>query len=188
MLLRMYMRWSERRGFKVEMIEDKPGEEAGIKSATVKVKGENAYGCCSRRAGVHRLVRISPFDSNPAAHRFASVGLARGRRRYRDRDRRRRHPHRHLSLVRRRRTARQQDRFCGADHARPDRHRRELPDRALAATRTKTIAMKMLQVAAVRHRARGAAARRPSSRNSGEKRRSTSAARSAATSCSPTRW
>jgi peptide chain release factor 2 len=66
MLLRMYLRWAQKRGFDVEMKEASPGEEAGIKSATFFVKGENAYGLFSAEKGVHRLVRLSPFD---AAHR-----------------------------------------------------------------------------------------------------------------------
>src|SRR5215211_8154761 len=63
MLLRMYLRWAERRGFQVEMKEASPGEEAGIKSATFVAKGENAYGLFAAERGVHRLVRISPFDA-----------------------------------------------------------------------------------------------------------------------------
>jgi peptide chain release factor 2 len=63
MLLRMEMRWAERRGFKAELLEASPGEEAGIKSATIRVSGENAYGLYSAEKGVHRLVRISPFDA-----------------------------------------------------------------------------------------------------------------------------
>jgi peptide chain release factor 2 len=77
MVLRMQMRWAERRGFQVELLEVSPGEEAGIKSATVKVSGENAYGLFGAERGVHRLVRLSPFDS---AHRrqtsFAGVEVA----------------------------------------------------------------------------------------------------------------
>jgi peptide chain release factor 2 len=65
-LLRMYLRWAQRRGFEVEMTEASPGEEAGIKSATFFARGENAYGLFSAEKGVHRLVRLSPFD---AAHR-----------------------------------------------------------------------------------------------------------------------
>jgi peptide chain release factor 2 len=65
-LLRMYLRWAERRGFGVELSEVSPGEEAGIKSATFLARGENAYGLFSAEKGVHRLVRLSPFD---AAHR-----------------------------------------------------------------------------------------------------------------------
>src|SRR5947209_17109258 len=66
MVLRMEMRWAEKRGFEVELLEASPGEEAGIKSATFMVKGENAYGLYGSEKGVHRLVRLSPFD---AAHR-----------------------------------------------------------------------------------------------------------------------
>jgi peptide chain release factor 2 len=74
MLLRMYLRWTERRGFKREVIDHQPGDEAGIKSATVTVAGEYAYGLLSAEAGVHRLVRISPFDQAARRHTsFASV-------------------------------------------------------------------------------------------------------------------
>jgi len=74
MLARMYLRWAERRGFKVEWIEESPGEEAGIKSVTLKVVGHNAYGWAKTESGVHRLVRISPFDSQSRRHTsFASV-------------------------------------------------------------------------------------------------------------------
>ena len=74
MLTRMYMRWAERRGFKVKLVDESPGEEAGIKAATLEISGENAYGWLKTEAGVHRLVRISPFDSNARRHTsFASV-------------------------------------------------------------------------------------------------------------------
>jgi peptide chain release factor 2 len=74
MLLRMYMRWGERRKFGVELIEETDGDEAGIKSATIIVKGHNAHGWLKTESGVHRLVRISPFDSNARRHTsFASV-------------------------------------------------------------------------------------------------------------------
>jgi peptide chain release factor 2 len=74
MLLRMYMRWAEKHGHKTEIIELSEGEEAGIKSATLHVKGGSAYGWLKTEAGVHRLVRISPFDSNARRHTsFASV-------------------------------------------------------------------------------------------------------------------
>jgi peptide chain release factor 2 len=74
MLLRMYTRWAERRSFKVETLEIHDGEEAGIKSATILVKGHNAYGWLKTESGVHRLVRISPYDSNARRHTsFASV-------------------------------------------------------------------------------------------------------------------
>jgi len=74
MLMRMYTRWAEQHGFKVEWLEETEGEEAGIKSATVMIKGRNAYGWLKTENGVHRLVRISPFDSNARRHTsFASV-------------------------------------------------------------------------------------------------------------------
>jgi peptide chain release factor 2 len=74
MLLRMYLRWAERRGFDVEIIEETAGDEAGVKSATIMVKGYNAHGWLKTESGVHRLVRISPFDSNARRHTsFASV-------------------------------------------------------------------------------------------------------------------
>jgi peptide chain release factor 2 len=74
MLLRMYTRWAERRKFKVEVLEMHDGEEAGIKSATILIKGQNAYGWLKTESGVHRLVRISPFDSNARRHTsFSSV-------------------------------------------------------------------------------------------------------------------
>lgn len=74
MLLRMYARWAEQHGFKVDYIEETQGEEAGIKSATIEVKGRNAYGWLKTENGVHRLVRISPFDANARRHTsFASV-------------------------------------------------------------------------------------------------------------------
>ncbi|MEQ1942506.1 peptide chain release factor 2 [Mesorhizobium sp. VNQ89] len=74
MLLRMYTRWAERRKFKVEVLEMHDGEEAGIKSATLLIKGHNAYGWLKTESGVHRLVRISPYDSNARRHTsFSSV-------------------------------------------------------------------------------------------------------------------
>jgi peptide chain release factor 2 len=74
MLLRMYIRWAERKGYKVEELDRQPGDEAGIKSATIGVEGEWAYGWLRAEAGVHRLVRISPFDSQARRHTsFASV-------------------------------------------------------------------------------------------------------------------
>ena len=76
MLLRMYQRWAEKRGFKVDMVEYQSGETAGIKSATLQVKGENAYGYAKTETGVHRLVRISPYDSSARRHTsFSSIGV-----------------------------------------------------------------------------------------------------------------
>ena len=76
MLLRMYLRWAEQHGYKLEYIEESPGEEAGLKSATIKVTGDNAYGWLKTESGVHRLVRISPFDAASRRHTsFASIGV-----------------------------------------------------------------------------------------------------------------
>ena len=80
MLLRMYTRWAEKHGFKIEYLEEPQGEEAGIKSATIQISGHNAYGWLKTEAGVHRLVRISPFDSNARRHTsFSSVAIFPGR-------------------------------------------------------------------------------------------------------------
>jgi peptide chain release factor 2 len=74
MLTRMYTRWAERHGFEVSILDMQPGEEAGIKSATLEIKGESAYGYLKAEAGIHRLVRISPFDAQSRRHTsFASV-------------------------------------------------------------------------------------------------------------------
>ena len=76
MLLRMYSRWAEHAGFKTEILDIQPGEEAGISSATIRVEGPNAFGYCKAERGVHRLVRISPFDSNARRHTsFSSVDV-----------------------------------------------------------------------------------------------------------------
>ena len=134
MVLRMMMRWAERRGFKVELLEASAGEEAGIKSATFRVSGENAYGLYSAEKGVHRLVRLSPVRRRqpPPDELRGRRGGARGRGRGRRRDRGRRPADRHLPRLRRRRPARQQDRLGGADHPQADRRRRAVPERALA--------------------------------------------------------
>ena len=74
MLYRMYMRWCEKKNYKVELLDYQDGEEAGIKSASIRVKGTNAYGYLKNEKGVHRLVRLSPFDSNNRRHTsFASI-------------------------------------------------------------------------------------------------------------------
>src|ERR687885_376168 len=73
MLLRMYLKWAEKRGFKAEVLDYQPGQEAGIKSATFRVEGEYAYGLLSAEAGVHRLVRISPFGTGTRETSFASL-------------------------------------------------------------------------------------------------------------------
>ena len=135
MLLRMYLRYCERKGYKVEVLEESPGEVAGIKSASLKVDGDYAYGYLRTETGVHRLVRKSPFDSNARRHTsFASVFV---------------YPEVDESIdieinpadlridtyprVGRGRPARQQDRLRGAHHASADQHGRPVPDRPLAA-------------------------------------------------------
>ena len=135
MLLRMYLRWAEHRGYKAELLEATPGEEAGIKSATFTLEGDNAYGVIQAEKGVHRLVRLSPFDKRPPPpHRVREPHHgALARRRRRRRHRREGPAHRHLPRAGRRRPARQQDRFRRPHHAPADRHRRPVPERALAA-------------------------------------------------------
>lgn len=77
MLLRMYTRWARAHGYEIEVLEETPGEQAGIKSATLEIKGPNAYGWLKSESGVHRLVRISPFDAAAKRHTsFASVGIS----------------------------------------------------------------------------------------------------------------
>ena len=74
MLLRMYTRWGENKGYSIDLVEKNPGEEAGLKSATIKINGNNAYGWLKTESGIHRLVRISPFDSQKRRHTsFASI-------------------------------------------------------------------------------------------------------------------
>ena len=76
MLMRMYVRWAEKHGYKVEWLDESAGEEAGIKSATIQIAGHNAYGWLKTESGVHRLVRISPYDSNARRHTsFASASI-----------------------------------------------------------------------------------------------------------------
>jgi peptide chain release factor 2 len=120
MLLRMYLKWAASRGFEAEVFDSQAGEVAGIKSATIEIKGEYAYGWLRTETGVHRLVRKSPFDSGnratPRSHRCSS---RRGRRRHQDRSQSRRHQDGRVPLERRRRPARQQDGIGGAPDAEP---------------------------------------------------------------------
>ncbi len=188
MLLRMYLRWAQKRGFDVEMAEASEGEEAGLKSATFLARGENAYGLFSAEKGVHRLVRLSPFD---AAHRrhtsFALVEVSpAGRGRRGRRDRRRRPAHRDLPRLRRRRPAREQDRLGGAHHAHPDEDRRAVPERALAVVQQADGD----DAAASRSwsSCRSASAARSWRARRARPRTSPGARRSAPTCCTPTRW
>jgi len=133
MVLRMEMRWAERRSFQVELLEVSPGEEAGIKSATFQVSGENAYGLFGAERGVHRLVRLSPFDGAPPPDELRRRRGGAGRQRHgRGRDQRGRLAGRHIPRVGRGRPARQQDRLGRAHHAPPERDRRAMSERALA--------------------------------------------------------
>ncbi len=135
MLLRMYTRWAERRGFAVEVLDVSEGEEAGIKGAMVEIRGQYAYGFLRSEAGVHRLVRISPFDSQSRRHTsFASVFV------YPDVDeeinievRDEDIQHGCVPRIGRGRPARQQDQLRGAAHAHSVGHRHELPAATLAA-------------------------------------------------------
>ena len=183
MLLRMYLRWTAARGFQTEVIEASPGEEAGLKSATVTVRGENAYGLFKAERGVRRLVRLSPFDS---AHRrplrSPRSWSRRCFRQCRGRDRRERPADRHVPRQRRRRPARQQDRFGRPDHPPAHGDRRAVPERAIADVQQ---ADGDADPALASRRARGRSAK-PSLRGSeAERSTSGSAARSAIASCAP---
>jgi peptide chain release factor 2 len=131
MLLRQYLKYCERKGFKAEVMEETEGDVAGIRSATIKVEGDYAFGHLRTETGVHRLVRKSPFDSaGRTPHQLCvAVRLPRGRRLDRDRDQPGRRAHRHLPRQRRRRPAHQQDRLGGAPDAHPHRHRGAVPER-----------------------------------------------------------
>ncbi len=130
MLMRMYIRWGERQNFKVEINEIQDGDEAGIKSATFTITGDFAFGLLSGETGVHRLVRISPFDSAKRRHTsFASVFVSPeidGHHRHRHQARR--PPHRHLPLRRQGRPARQHHRLRRPHHPHPDRSCHRLPE------------------------------------------------------------
>ena len=185
MLLRMYLRWTERRGFKREMLDYQPGEEAGLKSATVFVTGEYAYGLLSAEAGVHRLVRISPFDQAARRHTsFASVyvwpevpedvDIVIDDKDLRiDTYRSSGAGGQHVNVT---------DSAVRLTHI-PDRHRRVVPERTIAASQPR-FSDAGAQGAAVRLEAEGAAGR-SSRKSAARSSRSPSAARSAATCCTP---
>ena len=135
MLVRMYVRWAEQHDYKVEWVEESAGEEAGLKSATIQIKGHNAYGWLKTESGVHRLVRISPYDSNARRHTsFASasvipvvdesIPIEINRKGFEDR---------YLSLIRCRRPARQQDRKRHPHYPYAERHHCGVPAGTLAA-------------------------------------------------------
>jgi peptide chain release factor 2 len=135
MLLRMYTRWANAHGMTTDFLEETDGEQAGIKSVTLQIKGHNAYGWLKTEAGVHRLVRISPTtappSATPASPRCGSIRW--WTTRYRDRHQPVGRADRHLSRLRRRRSAHQQDRLGRAPDAHSHGDRRGLPGRSLAA-------------------------------------------------------
>ena len=135
MLMRMYLRWAEQQGFKTEMNDYQDGEEAGIKSATFTIIGEYAFGQLAGESGVHRLVRISPFDSGQAPAYIVCVGLcfAGDRRHHSGRSEAGRSAHRYLPLRRQGRPAREYHRLRRAHDAPAHRNRGAMPERALAA-------------------------------------------------------
>ena len=186
MLERMYLRYCERKGYRTEVLEESPGEVAGIKSASIKVTGDYAYGYLRTEVGVHRLVRKSPFDSNARRHTsFASVFV---------------YPEVDDSIEIEinpadlridtfrasgaGRPAHQQDRFRGAHHAPADQHRRPVPERPLAAPQPRR-GDGDAEIEALR--ARAAQARRPSSRSSRTRRPTSAGATRSAPTCSTSR-
>ena len=138
MLLRMYLKWAASRGFDAEVIDSQAGEVAGMKSATIEIKGDYAYGWLRTETGVHRLVRKSPFDSGNRRHTsFASVFISPGsRRRHQGRPESGRHQDGCVPFERRRRPAREQDRIGGAPHARTHRASSSPARTSAASTRT----------------------------------------------------
>ena len=185
MLLRMYLRWAERRGFAVEIDEVSPGTEAGISSATFTVKGRYAYGLLAGEHGVHRLIRISPFDANARRQTaFASFdavpALDEAEAPEIDAER---PAHRHVPVVGRRRPARERHRLRGPHHPPADRHRRVVPERALADAEQGAARCRSSRRASPSGSARSAT---PSwTRCRARSATSPSAARSARTRCSP---
>ena len=188
MLLRMYLRWAERHRFPTEIVDQQEGEQAGLKSVTVAVNGRRAYGWLRAERGVHRLVRISPFDSqNRRQTTFALVEvLPGGRGRRRDRARLGRDPGRHVPLPGRRRPARQQDRFGRPPDPPADGHRRPEPERAVARRRTRRWRSRSSRRGCSSAPSRSRRPRSASSRASTS--RPAGATRSGATSSTPTRW
>ncbi len=138
MLYRMYTRWAEAHGYSVEVLDVLDGDEAGIKSASMMVKGANAYGMLKSEHGVHRLVRISPFDAN--ARRQTSLlqpgGHARAGQQHQHRNQPRRHRDAGLPLLRRRRPAHQQDVLRRPPDPQAHRHRDAAARPSAASCRT----------------------------------------------------
>ncbi len=134
MLLRMYLRWADLKGYQSQVLDSNPGEEAGISRATIAINGPYAYGYLNAEAGVHRLVRISPFDANKRRHTsFASVFV------YPDVDEdieikveEKGSEDRYISRGWARWAACERDRFRRANHASSDRNRRSMSERTIA--------------------------------------------------------
>jgi peptide chain release factor 2 len=135
MLMRMYLRWAERSGYKTQILDYQSGDEAGIKSATINIIGEYAYGMLASETGVHRLVRISPFDSAKRRHTsFASVAI------YPELDdkievgyRYEGSAHRYVPIFRKRRTACEHNGLCSPNHTSAHGIRDAVPERKVAA-------------------------------------------------------
>ena len=167
MLFRMYTRWAERQGFKWETLDYEDGDEAGIKSATIMVTGENAYGYLQGENGVHRLVRVSPFDANARRQTsFAAVEVMPDiARRRGGGDPPRGHRDAGVPLLRRRRPAHQQDLLRRPPDPQAHRHRGVQPAASAASSRTRTPAMRMLRAKLVELQDAGSMRRRsPTSR------------------------
>ncbi len=188
MLMRMYTRWAEQGGYKVQMLEYHDGEEAGIKSVTLEVSGPNAYGWLKTESGVHRLVRISPFDSQARRHTsFASVWVYPViddtiKIEIDDKDIR-------VDTYRASGKGGQACQYHRLGHTpdpHPDRHRGRLPERALAAQEPRH---RLEDAARAALRAGDREARSRCGRGIGlEERHRLGPTRSAATCCSRTNW
>ena len=186
MLERMYLKYCDKKGFRAEVLEQSDGEVAGIKSATLKITGDYAYGSLRTENGVHRLVRKSPVRRQRAAPHLVRqrVRLPRGRRLDRGGDQPRRPARRRLPRLGRRRPARQQDRVGGAHHPHPDRHRGAEPERPLAAPQPRRVHGDA-EVAPLR--ARAAQAQRRGRQARGRARPTSNGATRSAPTCSTSR-
>ena len=188
MLVRMYVRWAERKGCQTEWVQETSGEEAGIKSATLRITGANAYGWLKTESGVHRLVRISPFDSASRRHTsFASAWVYPVVDENIEVDIQGQGPaRRYVPRVGGRRPAREPHRQRRAHHPRAHRHRRAVSKRPLA-TQEPRLGHVDAESAPLPARAGGAGRGAPRPAR-GQNPTSAGATRFAATCCTPTRW